>query len=342
MLASLSFTALVAVALPAQQDAAAVLARVAAEQQRRWETVQNYTVVQRVAGMPTPMYLQRIVHGGQYAFQVVPPPEWDRARTGLSRDETVAIAEGMAVGLDLVGDAHVQEVGGPWGAHIKSMTNDMSFFLREVKQYDGDELEGDPAADAAMAAAFAKRARVAGRETIGTRQAIVIRAAGLRDVPMPQAGDGPEFRLEDVTLWIDEEAHVPLRLRMTGQVEGGAAPVVIELQELDHQQFGPLYEPTRRVMRISGMMEAMATDPKKRRDLAKARESAQKAQADMARMEQRLAEMPAAQRRMIEGQLDRARQQMKMLANGDELMMEIELEVIGINAGPPLDWRPEP
>lgn len=94
-------------------------------------------------------------------------------------------------------------------------------------------------------------------------------------------------------------------------------------------------------MRLSGLMEAMAIDPKQKRELRRAREEAAKAETKMARMETQLAEMPAAQRRLIEGQLDRARKQIAMLASGDELEMEIEMEVIGINDGPPLDWRPD-
>lgn len=49
-------------------------------------------------------------------------------------------------------------------------------------------------------------------------------------------------------------------------------------------------------MRISGLMEAMATDPAKKRDRQRARQAAEKAKADTAVIEARMAELSPAHR----------------------------------------------
>lgn len=322
------------------QDPQFVLQTMHERQQQRWSTVQNYTVVQRFTGTAVPIFYERMEVEGEWTFRVVPQVEWERARTGLSREQTEAIAEGMATGLDMIGDGYTREVGGAGGATIKSMTGELALFLREVRKYDENETRRDAAQAVSMARAFASRARLTGQESVDGRPAHVVRAEGLSDIRLEQPSGGPEFRLERVTLWIDTAESVPLRLVMETRVAGAASPVIIELQERGYQQFGPLYEPTRRILRLQGMQEAMATDPKQKRELEKARAAAEKSRDELARMEQQLASMPPAQRRMIEGQLTKARQQMETLLNQGVFEVELELGVIGINQGPPLDWKP--
>jgi hypothetical protein len=339
MVTSLVLSSLVAI-VAAPQDARPVFDSIGTHQQQRWETVRNYTVVQRIQGQQVPLYHERVVLDGESAFRIVPQAEWERSRTGETQEQTVQKAELMAEGLDSIGDAHVREVGGPMGAHIKSMTNDMSFFLRQVKKYDEDETRADPAEARTMAAAFARRARVVERVPLGGRTAIVIRADDLSDVRLEQPEGDAEFKLSTVTMWIDAQHYVPLRLRMEGRMASGGGPVVIELLEQDYRKFGPLYEPTRRIMRLQGMMEAAATDPRKRKEMEKNRQAAEKARADLAKMDAQIAAMPPAQRKMIEGRVEKARKQLEMMTSGDAIEVEVELEVIGINEGPPLNWKP--
>lgn len=339
MLTTLIVATMAAFPAKQSQDPHPVLRDMHARQQQRYAEVLDYTVVQRFNGIPVPLYHERITANGQIAFRLVPQAEWERKRTGLSREQTEAIADGMATGLDMLGDGYLKEVGGPGGAYIKSMTTEMAYFLRQVRKYDEDETLRSAAKGVQMAAAFAQRARLGGREEIGGRPAHVIRAQGLSDVKLEQAPGGPEFRLEQITLWVDVAELVPLRLVMEGKVQGGAAPIVIELIEADYRNFGPLYEPTRRTMRLTGMMEAMATDPKKK-ELEKARQSAEKSRAELERMEKQLASLPAATRSMVEGQLERARKQLEMMSREGTVEVELELDVIGINEGPPFDWKP--
>lgn len=325
------------------QDPATILRTMRERQAARREAVRNYTVVQDLGtgGLGrVPLYHERIEVDGEIAFRVVPEAEWSRATTGLSREETVAIAEGMATGLEMIGEAHEREAGGAMGGSIRGLTSDMAFFLREVKRFDENETREDAAGAARMAAAFAQRARLAGPETVDGRPAYRVRAEGLQDVKMDPPDGGTRFVLHTVTLWVDTEHYVPLRLAMEGRVPGSNVPVVIELQEQQYRAFGDLYEPTRRVMRLSGLMEASATDPRQKRDLQRAREEALKAQAELVRIKDQLEAMPPAQRRLVEGTLNRAVQQMEMLAKEGVIEVTIGLEVIGINEGPPIGWRP--
>jgi hypothetical protein len=341
MLAGLMITLLSTTAT--LQDPADILRTMHTRQQARWETVRNYTVVQRFQGnrmSQVPLYHERIEVDGEITFRMVPEAEWSRGTTGLSRAQSDSIATGMAFGLGAIGDVHQQEIGGPMGAYIKDMTTDMATFLHATRDFDEEETTRDATAAVRMAAEFRRRASTAGRETAGGREAYVVRADGLEDVRMEQPANGPRFTLHSVTMWVDAEHYVPLRLAMEGRVEGSDSPVIIELREERYRAFGPLFEPTVRTMRLSGLMEAMATDPRQKRDLQRAREEARKSQAEMARMEEQLAKMPAAQRRMIEGQMERARAQLEMIANEGVFEVEVQLEIIGVNKGPPIGWRP--
>lgn len=322
------------------QSARPFLEQVADRQQARWSAVNNYTQVQYFQGSGAPLYHEKTTVDGEAVFRVVPQAEWERRRLGLSRSEVDSIAEGMAQGLELIGDAHVQEVGGPGGAHIKSLTSEMAFFLRQAKQFDEGETRRDAASESVAAQAFAQRATMGGREEVGGRPAVLVEASDLGDIATAANADGSAFRLKSVRMWFDADELVPLRLTMTGSMATGGGLVTIELQEQAYEAAGSLYEPTRRVMRITGLMEASATDPRQKKELAKSREAAAKAREDLKRMDEQLAQMPAAQRRMIEGRLGDARKKLAMLVDQDIVEVELRLETIGVNEGPPFDWKP--
>jgi hypothetical protein len=60
----------------------------------------------------------------------------------------------------------------------------------------------------------------------------------------------------------------------------------------------------------------------------------------MAKMEEQLAKMPAAQRKLVEGRIKQGMAQMEQMLGG-VFETELELSVIGINQGPPLDRKPK-
>jgi hypothetical protein len=155
---------------------------------------------------------------------------------------------------------------------------------------------------------FATRARLVGEEEVDGRRAYLLRATGLSDIQIEQAKDGPVFVLDSTSLWLDVAELVPLRLSMAGQMTADrrTIPVTLEQQSFDYRAFGPLYEPQRQVMRITGRMEAMTTDPRQRRDMERVRRDIERMKSEMARMESELAKMPASQRRLIEGRMNQA------------------------------------
>lgn len=309
-----------------------------AKQQARWAPVKNYTILQKTDLMEVPTYYEKIEVNGQATFRLVPQTEWERARTGVTQEEVKGIAAGMAQGLDLLGGALGQQ-GGPMGAYVQSMTSDMAKYYRMMSEYEENSGHEDAAKDVRAAASLAGRIKLAGRETVGGRPAFVLRAENLSDIEVEQPAGGPAVKLEVITMWMDAEHYVPLRTRTQLRAEGGGT-FTLELLEQDYRQVESLYEPTRQVMRISGMMAAMATDPKQKKEMEKMRKEAEKARAQLDQMDEQLAKLSPAERRMIEGRMEKAKKQLEMMANGDVAEAEVGLSVYAINKGPPLDWKP--
>jgi hypothetical protein len=113
MLASL----FLALAILPVQNPRAILETVRARQVARWDTVQNYSVVQTTIGMEIPLFFEKITVDGQPAFRSVPMAEWS-GRTAEQRQQDRNMMGHMADGLDMIADAHEQEVGGPTAAII--------------------------------------------------------------------------------------------------------------------------------------------------------------------------------------------------------------------------------
>jgi hypothetical protein len=111
------------------------------------------------------------------------------------------------------------------------------------------------------------------------------------------------------------------------EADGKVTPLSIEKLDQDYRQVGPLYEPHRQVVRLTGFKEAM--DPKQRAEM-------EKSMAQMEEMKKQIAAMPEAQRKLIEGRMQAAMKQMEQFA-GDGSLFEtvIDVESIQINQGPP-------
>jgi hypothetical protein len=222
----------------------------------------------------------------------------------------------------------------PAGA-MDEMVGGATTFLDAAATYR----EGDGRAEATGAALdalqFAQRASLQGTHTVlGGRRAYLLVADGLSDLPAQQVGEAT-FVVNKVSVWIDTEEFVQLQLRVAGTMEkdGQSVPMKIELNQWDYAQVGPLYEPRRRMMGISGLMAGSQLDPKQQQKMAKA-------QADMEKLRQQIAAMPASQRAMIQGQVDKAERQLALMTENDVMTSEIELMVYSINKGPPFDWMP--
>jgi hypothetical protein len=343
---SLALVLVAAVPLAMQQDARSVLQTAATMQAAREASVNNYTVIQSVGGIETPAYYEKTEIGGHQLFRLVEMGEW-QAKDRSNPNATLAPAAPMADGLDMVSGALGAEMskvpgGGMFASVLTGMMDTMSIYLRFAADVEIGDGKAEATAGRNGMAVFAQRARLVGRETVAGKPAFHLRADDVSDIVLEQPANGANFALVDGSIWFDAAEYVPVRLLMNGTMtaDGKKTPISIELLQLDYERTGSLYMPRRHVMRLSGLTEAMTTDPKQRRDLEKARRDAAKMQGEMAQMNEQLAELPASTRQMIEGRMKQAMAQLDQLLSGGAVEAEVAFRVRGVNQGPPLDWVP--
>jgi hypothetical protein len=269
----------------------------------------------------------------------------------MSDEQLKAMAKGMATGYRLLaGGARSGQLtegmpmASPIGNHMAGMLDSAALYMDFTAAAVDSISDGRDEARAELkgARAFAAVARLVGREQVEGRDAWLLRATDLADTPMEQAENAPTFVLDVTSLWLDAAEYVPLRLKMDGRMtaDGQTTPVTIELLELDYRAVDGLYLSHRQVMRISGMMQALSTDPRQKKKMEKMQKDLAKAKVQMAEMERQLASMPPAQRRMIENQMNKMRAQVDMMAGDGVFQTELLRRVHGVNQGPPHDWIP--
>jgi hypothetical protein len=332
-LAALPVLAIAAAAMP--QDARAILATAQARQAERWETVDDYAVVRRVNGMESVSWYRKFTVEGQPLFREVPRTEWERERTRALGGTVLSSGdlEVHAQASEQVGDAMASEMarqGVPPipGLDFRKMMGDQALFLRAGAAYEENDGRSDAAETARGLADFAGRARVAGREDVDGRSAFHLRAEDLSDVPSGHPAGDARFTLRSVSLWIDTEEYVPLRLRVEGAMEadGEVRDVVIEKLDQAYERAGPLYESRRQVMRISGLLEGMS--PEDRKKMAKAR-------ADIEKMEAQMDQIPQAARGMVARQMEKAKAQLALMSDEGAFEAVVEVIRVVVNGGPP-------
>lgn len=331
-----------AVATAPIQDPQEILATVASKKAERMASVENYTIIQRVQGaMEAPFYYEAFnpLGGPTRLFRLVPMAEWQE-RGAPPGFDPAAMAGGMKLGMNMLADGLNREmIGTPAGqvlgpGAMDGMLEGANAFL-DAAASPPPNTSGADAMDASVnAAMFAERARFVGRETVNGREAFLLRADDLSDLPAQEVGEAT-FVMERASVWIDAEEYVQLRLRMEGRMEadGRSVPIVIESEELAYGSVGPLYEPYRKVMRISGLMSGMSMDPREAQKMEKMRR-------DMERARVQLAQMPPAQRAMVEGQVAKAEAMMAQMLGNDVMETEVDFMVYSINKGPPFKWLP--
>jgi hypothetical protein len=247
--------------------------------------------------------------------------------------------ETMATAYEKLGSALGSEAG-PLGPYVQSMTNDIATFYRytaDAERSGAAYIDEDvDAPNVRGMAEFARHARLVGTETVDGRQAFLIRADELSGIGlMAEQGSDAKYIPVSISLWMDTEHYVPLRMVTDGEVEtdGNRSPLTLEVLYQDYKRAGPLYEAGRQVMRMSGMMDVMAMDPKRKAEM-------EKLMADTEKLKAQIASMPANVQGMVRGQLDRALERLEMMTSGDVIEAIIESTIIGINEGPPINWRP--
>jgi hypothetical protein len=345
MLSHLTLALAILTQTPPAQDARHVLLQAAAKQEQRIAAVDNYTVIQTVNGMPAPLYFEKLHINGRATVRMVPISEW----TNPDSVDNKALMTGMAAGTRMLARGYrTPEADGgpppsPMNGMIAGMLDSMALFadFAAVAEDSISDGRAEAAAGVEGMALFATRARLIGEATVNGRSAYLLRATGLSDIKIEQEAGGGVFTLDSVSIWMDVAELVPLRLSMVGQMTADrrTIPITIEQESLDYRAFGPLYEPQRQVMRITGLMEAMTADPRQRREMERVRRELPRMKADMAKMEAELAKLPAAQRRMIEGRMTQSMAQLEQMMGDGVIEMEVQRTVRDWNKGPPLDWR---
>jgi hypothetical protein len=330
---------IVLVALPgiaSSEDAQSILDKARAKQVERWEGVTSYIVDQSMMGNRTAILYERTevqdsAGNAQPAFRMVPLDEVERRRaanTGapnLSPEELELFARSAEMTGDAV-EKGMRESGMPGGIlgasgiGPRATMADVSNFLRKAAEAD-DGSDGSAEAQEGFSGMedFAGTARLVGKENVDGRQAFQLRADDLKQT---QATEDGEFTLQSVSLWIDAEEYVPLKLQMDGIAKSGneTRPIRIEKLDEDYRTVADsnMYESFRQVMRIGGILSA------------KDQKEMQKAQIEFAKFEKEMQQMPAAQRNMIMKQMGPQMEMMKKMASGGGF--EVVTEIHGIRA----------
>ena len=342
MLSSLSLSTLAllagsATAVP--QDAQEIMLQAQQAKIEREAAVQDYTVDQRSAGSRHLLYYERVP--GTNVFRLVPPSEWAAEDSPYSQEDAALMATGMATGLRLLGPALASEMGpGAAMLELDNMMREMAGFLDSAAvaaASAGDGSEDALEADFQMAA-FASAARVVGRETVDGRDAYLLRAEGPTVAAYAQTSPaGGSFTPETVSLWLDSEYYVPLRLLVEGTMadSGRTSPLRIEKISEDYRWYGDMgtagiLAPKLQTMRIEGLTGEGMTEKEKGEML--------KAQEELRKAKEQLDALPPAQKQMVMSRMGGQMEQLERMASGgSDAAMEATIEILDVkvNAGPP-------
>lgn len=317
-------------------DVQEILRRFAATEQKCRGWVNDYTLYLNVEGFVIPQYYEAY-QGGPECRQVAYTEVAERwgAETNM---ESPGWTHEHAQGLDMLGGALNQELsreGVPGiGQGAQMATSLMAEFVRAGAEIDADTLMVDDVRErSADRSDFVRRARLVGVETVDGRRALHVRAEGLQDIELDRPPGSTDFTLLAASLWLDFEYSVPLRLQFELEAREGDKVRLLTL-ELLNQDYVPIpvasearriFVPSRQVMRIRGLTEALSE---------KDRAELQAAVAEVKKLEAQMDQMPAAARGMIQGQIDRLK---RMTGEEGESVAEATIDLIHavVNEGPP-------
>jgi len=221
--------------------------------------------------------------------------------------------------------------GKPWlSANPRDTTSMYATMLNAAADRKDQRAAENPEADARSSADATERFKDATvlleeRRTIDGRPALGLFADNLNYTD--GSGDA-EVTINSMTMWVDAERYVPLRLIMKGDMraDGETRPISIERDDMDYQSAagcGKLYKPMRSVMRIGGVLT-----PEQQAQM-------KEAQVQMAQFEQQMAQMPESQRAMIMRQMGPKIEMMKKMVSGGGLEVDYKVVEMRCNAGIP-------
>jgi hypothetical protein len=347
---------------PVDPDAYAVFELAKQKFWDRLNGVENYTLYQEQNGLVTTLYYEREMMDGVPVYVLVPPHEWEPE---LQQAPGAAPAPPGAAGSVPPGAPDLPE-GMPGGLpdgpgdlpdpKQALMQKGMKALTGGIGSGDGDRSMG---IDPRMMDRMGERARLAGTgpcyeaedlealrdpqsgATPSNPDCHLLEITDLSGLDFGEDGELEGFEFTSFEIRLDTRELVPRHTTVRGDVEmeGYAGEIVISAGYADYRQVDQMYEPFRRVIRMSGVADAVVEmmDEKDRKEMEKALEQ-------LDEMEEQLAQMPPAQRKMVEqqmGKMVKQRDMMRKMRDGGGMQalgdyeVVIEVSELLVNAGPP-------
>lgn len=291
---SLSLTCVAAVLLvPAgavAADAQSILKTALEKQAERWEGVDTYVIVQSTGGFSTSTTMKRTTvkdNSGKSFPMFVPSTSGATPAQGVPDSAT----QSPWAGLD---PRALDEAQSSPGVDAQDMADSMNAFIRTAELVGSDRIDGN--------------------------DAYHLKSDSMNIVePM----NGEELRIETMSMWMDEDRYVPLKMTMEGTISSAdeSRPVRIETSMSDYREVpgSNMYESYRQVVRMGGTLS-----DEQQAQMAEAREQ-------LAEFEKQLAEMPPSQRQMMESMMGAQLEQFRKMAAGDGMEFETVVTEIRVN-----------
>ncbi|KPJ96138.1 MAG: hypothetical protein AMS18_01440 [Gemmatimonas sp. SG8_17] len=344
-------------AVPAAADsknAAALFDKMLELESRRAKGVSDYAMDITMTGHDTTLFYERVsipMAGGkpietfrlvsfdemkqrQQAGQGMPPDAWqaysdELTRTGsaMSKEINQGMNEaGLPSGMvDAIGSDPAGAGAEPWASpNPSTMMSRMAIFAEAAGSTSAEGSAG-AAEEEAMAESmmlFRKRAEIVGKERIGKRTAVHARA---EDLNVVEEVDGEKLTINAISLWIDAEKHVPLKMRMDGVVTQGRKSQEVFIERLDDDYRtvpeSKLYMPYRNVMRTAGLL-----GPEERKEMEDARKQLED-------FDKQLASMSPEQRAMVQRAAGSQIEMLRKMVDSGEMTVVTTVRAIRVNTG---------
>lgn len=352
LLARAGATMLVAMlpGLAGAQSAQGLLDKMLAAESKRAQGVDDYAMDITTMGHDTTLYYERVSTRGpngkpmttfrlvsfgemqnrQQAGQGMSPEAW-AAYSKSMRETGSAVSSEMDKGMneaglppgmrDALGSGSEAE---PWASpNPSTMMGSMADFAdaagKASAEAKSDARDDDTAKSMAL---FRKKAKIVGKETVGKQRAIHARA---EDLSIVEKSEGEEIEIQAISLWIDAEKLVPLKMRMEGVAKQGKSSREVFIERLDQDYRAvpgsKLYMPYRNMVRMHGMLSA---------DQQKQMEDARKQLADF---DKQLEEMPPEQRAQVERMAGSQIAMLRKMVDRGEMDVVTEVREIRVNVG---------
>jgi hypothetical protein len=173
-----------------------------------------------------------------------------------------------------------------------------------------------------------EHARYQGRETVDGHTTHVLRIEGSGGIDWANRfgeESGGAFVPDEFTMYIDAGDHVMRRVIVKGNVEinGSSKPVTNVIDYTDYREVDGMLHPYLTKVRMEGAMQAVEISPEQRAE----------AEANLAKLEKQMAEMPQSQRAMMEKMLGSQLEMLRKLVQSSALEVTIEVQELRVNEG---------